>query len=285
MLALERKPDSAVDWGVMGGPGCFAEVNGIKLHYDVYGDGPPLLLIMGLGTPMWAWEPQVRDLSKDFKTIAFDNRGVGRSPLPAAPFGIDDMAADAVALLDHLGIMKAHVMGASMGGFIAQTIAVKYPERVDRLVLACTAFGGAEQVPAEPWVYQEMVKPRDYSSPEDMQQGAMILFSEKSLAIQFDKLVAWARRQAADPVTPEAVMAHFGACLNFDRSGDVGAIKARTLVIGGDKDILIPPENFRRLAGRIPGAELIVYPDCGHGFTVEVADDVNRDALAFLTAP
>jgi len=274
-----------VDWGLMGGSGRFAEVNGVRLHYDVYGDGQPLLLIMGLGTPMWAWEPQVRDFSRQYKVIAFDNRGVGRSPLPAAPFGIDDMAADAAALLDHLGVKKAHVMGASMGGFIAQTIAIKYPERVDRLILACTSFGGPEQVPAEPWVYQEMVRPRDHTSLEDLTQGARILFSDKSIATKLDKLVGWAQRQAADPVAVEAVMAHAAACVNFDRSRDVGSIRARTLVMGGDRDIIIPPENFRRLAARIPGAKLIIYPDCGHGFTVEAADEVNRDVLAFLAAP
>ncbi|MHB9058637.1 MAG: alpha/beta fold hydrolase [Bacillota bacterium] len=276
---------SSVDWGVMGGPGKFAEVNGVKLHYDVYGDGEPLLLIMGLGTPMWAWEPQVREFSKHFKTIAYDNRGVGRSPLPAEPFGIDDMAADGVALLDHLGIKKAHVMGASMGGFIAQTIAIKYPERVDRLVLACTGSGGADQVRPEAWVFQEMLKPRDYTSMEDMLQGARVLFSEKSIATQLDKLEAWGQRQEADPVSPQAVMAHAAACLSFDRSRDVGSIKARTLVIDGDQDIILPPENSRRLAASIAGAKLILYPETGHGFTFEAADDVNRDVVAFLTAP
>ncbi len=151
--------------------------------------------------------------------------------------------------------------------------------------MACTSFGGTEQLAAEPWVYQELVKMRDYTSIEDVKQGAKILFSEKAIAEDFDRLMAWMGRQAADLVAPEAVMAHFGACMNFDRSRDVGDIKARTLVIGGDADILIPTENFRRLAARIPGAKLILYPGCGHGFTVEVADAVNRDVLAFLTAP
>lgn len=272
----------AVDWGAMSGPGHFAKINRVELHYDVYGDGPPLLLIMGLGTPMWGWEPQVRAFSGRFKVIAFDNRGVGRSEIPITPFTVGDMAADAVGLLDHLGIARAHVMGASMGGFIAQTFALDHPDRVDRLVLACTSFGGTEMVAAERWVLQDLA-----SVEGDVEavakRTAKILFSPRSLAMRYDELRVWQDRRMADPVNPRGFRGQLEACIAFDRSRDVSRVKARTLVIGGMDDILIPTENFRRLAARIPGAKLILYPDTAHGFSIEAAGAVNRDVLDFLT--
>ena len=117
-------------------------VNGIKIYYEEQGKGEPLILINGLAFPMDLWFAQIRELSKDFRVIALDNRGIGRSDQPDEEYSIAMMASDAVGLLQSLGIAKAHVVGLSMGGFISQEIALSYPEVVNRLILVATGMGG-----------------------------------------------------------------------------------------------------------------------------------------------
>ena len=121
-------------------------VNGIKIYYEEQGTGEPLILINGLAFPMDLWFAQIRELSKDFRVIALDNRGIGRSDHPDEAYSIAMMASDAVGLLQSLGIAKAHVVGLSMGGFIAQEIALSYPEVVNRLILIATGIGGTRSL-------------------------------------------------------------------------------------------------------------------------------------------
>src|SRR4030042_6341962 len=115
-----------------------ATANGIQINYKVEGQGDPLVMIMGLGSPRGGWSSQAPFFKKYFQVVIFDNRGVGKSEKPEGPYSTRMMADDAIKLMDHLGIKKARVLGASMGGMIAQELAINYPERVSKLVLACT---------------------------------------------------------------------------------------------------------------------------------------------------
>ena len=124
-----------------------ALANSIHIHYDIHGAGEPVVLIGGLGSDAYLWTRQIPALAQGFQVIAFDNRGAGASDKPDEPYTIPMFAADTAGLLDALGIEKAHIVGASMGGFIAQEFALTYPQRVNRLVLACTHFGGPNAVP------------------------------------------------------------------------------------------------------------------------------------------
>src|SRR5437660_11842390 len=124
-----------------------APSNAINLYYELHGRGPNLVLIEGIGYHTWMWFRQLPDLTRHFRTLIYDNRGVGRSDLPKGPYTHEQNADDLAGLLDYLGWERTHVLGISMGGFIAQEFALKYPRRVDRLVLAATAFGGPNMVP------------------------------------------------------------------------------------------------------------------------------------------
>ena len=119
----------------------------MKIAWDRRGNGAPLLLIHGLGYARWGWEPVLPELAEQFDVILFDNRGIGESDAPPGPYTVAEMAADAVQVLDEAGVARAHVVGTSLGGMIAQELALAYPERVDRLVLACTTPGGQKAHP------------------------------------------------------------------------------------------------------------------------------------------
>ena len=124
-----------------------SSVRGVRIVWEERGSGPPLLLIQGLGYARWSWEPVLPGLAERFRVISFDNRGIGESDKPAGPYTAREMADDALQVLDEAGVERAHVLGASLGGMIAQELAVAAPERVERLVLCCTTPGGAATVP------------------------------------------------------------------------------------------------------------------------------------------
>ena len=122
-------------------------VNGVKLYYEIHGTGEPLLLIEGLGYASWSWFRQIEVLSDSYGVVCFDNRGVGKSDKPDIPYSIELMADDVARLLESLSIEKAHILGVSMGGYIAQKLAINYPQKVKSLVLGCTSFGGSQSIP------------------------------------------------------------------------------------------------------------------------------------------
>ena len=263
------------------GPGT-ATINGGTIACRVRGEGPALLLIMGLGVPGMGWDKQAYYLAKDFTTITYDSRGTGGSD-PAPPtYTIEDMACDAIGVLDHLGIRRAHVVGISMGGFIAQTIALDYPDRVDCLVLCSTGFGGPEAVAASEEVLLDLAGVVPHPPEEQARRRLRINFGDAFIRDHPAECQSFLQGAARMPVHPDTRMNHLLAGQAFDRSADVGRITAPTLVIAGTDDILIPPENGRLLAARIPGAKLLLYEGAGHSFIVERTPDFVRDVRAFV---
>jgi 3-oxoadipate enol-lactonase len=260
-----------------------AAVNGIDLYYEETGSGPPLLLITGLSGTTLGWALLLPALSERFHVIAFDNRGAGRSSTPPGPYTTRQLADDAAALLDHLGIERAHVIGISLGGMIAQELALGHPERVDRLVLWAT-YARPRPAIHGPWL-QNWV---DVSERGDPDQLAMLLlpwFLTPAFMSQHDLVEEALEEGRADPYPApvHGVAAQAAACRAHDALDRLGQIAAPTLVLVGAEDIVTPVSCAQELAEGIPGAHLQVLERGGHTPDVEYPDAVAEAMLAFLT--
>src|ERR1700752_2815985 len=261
-----------------------ANVNGIRIAYGVRGSGPPLVLIMGYRLSSLAWPLDFIDaLEERFTVVLFDNRGTGGSEKPTFGYEIANMARDLGGLLDHLKIPRAHVLGYSMGGAIAQEFVRQFPDRVSRLVLCATMFGGPRATYAPPSVIRVM-RELDGLTPEDIARriwrvtySAVYLENHRKLAE--DQM----RREIAAPTPLHAADLQYQAFAEFDRSGALPKVEAPTLVLTGDLDELISPRNSRLIAGLIPGARLIVIPGCGHRLMWEATDECAALVTEFLT--
>jgi pimeloyl-ACP methyl ester carboxylesterase len=260
-----------------------AFVNDIHIYYEVHGQGPNLTLIEGLGYDLWSWYRQIPVFSRHFRVLAYDNRGVGRSDKPAGPYSHAQNAADLAGLLDHLGWDRTHVLGHSMGGFIAQEFALHHPERLDRLILVATGFGGPNMVPV-PLESAQAMMPRPGLSPEEKIRSAMPLaFSSphwtEEHPEEFDRIVRW---RLEYPQPPEAALAQIMAATTFNTEERLGEITAPTLVVTGTEDRVVPPENAQLLAEHLPHAHLDIIEGAGHLVTIEAPDRFNEDVITFL---
>ena len=255
-----------------------------QIWWDAEGEGEPLLLIMGLGYSSDMWWRLLPELTPTYKVIRYDNRGVGRTGVPAGPYPIDVMAADALAVLDAAGETSAHVLGVSMGGFIAQEVVLRAPERVRSLILGCTATGGAEMVPAEP-AAMEMAAARASMPPEEAAEVAIpFVYAKGTPRSVIDEDFA-VRLEV--PTSPEgyanqlAGVVAWGA-LEGVGAGRLGAIDVPTLVLQGDEDRLVNPANAEVLAKAIPGAELVVIEGASHIFFSDQPVASAKAITAFL---
>ena len=266
-----------------------AKINDIEMYYEVHGptvlpedQADSLLLIMGLGANTTSWEMQIPAFSREYRTVAFDNRGSGRSDKPQSPYTIPQMADDAAALLDHLGISSAHVFGMSMGGMIAQEMALRHPQRVGALVLGGTMAGGPNAVMAGPQLIQQWASTALLPLEQAIENGLRFLYSEEFIARNHERLVRRALDLAYLQPPLDAVQRQVMAVLQFNTFQRLADVTAPTLVISGTADQIVPPENSRILAERIPGAQLIELEGAGHGFLAEKAEETNSTVLAFL---
>ncbi len=249
-----------------------------SVDYDVHGkSGPHLLLIGGLGFGRWGWFKQIPTLSRHFRAVSFDVRG---EPDPAQ--SIADLSAEAVALLEHLEVRKAHILGTSLGGFVAQRLALDRPDLVDRLVLVCTSYGGPGPELMSPDALGRMFGMGSLSPESAVRRGLETATSEAYRAgspEEFDLILRW---RLADSPSLSAYYQQMRAGASFDVSRDVGSITSPTLVIHGAEDRYVPPANAAALAEAIPEAELRVLNDAGHLVFIERFAEVNREVLTFL---
>ena len=257
----------------------YVENQGARICWDEQGEGAPILLIMGLGYPSCMWHRIRPVLAEAFQTIAFDNRGIGNSDVPAGPYPISLMASDAAAVLGAAGVDSAHVFGVSMGGMIAQEFALQYPRHVRSLILGCTAAGGPTAVRAEPDAIQ-MLLSRDRMSPEQVLQGPVPFIYDSATPrerIDEDLLLRrpWLPR-------PEGYAAQLQGILAWEAYSRLPAITSPTLVIHGESDRLVPPGNAKLIAERIPGAKLVMIPHASHLFLTDQTDTAQRIVLQFL---
>jgi len=260
-------------------------VGGVRLAYSVRGSGPPVLMVMGLGVGRWGWDRQVRVFSRHFRVITYDHRGTGDSSLPDGDYGMPELVGDALRLLDFLGVERAHVVGVSMGGYIAQTLAIERPQRVDRLVLCSTSCGGPAAARPDPELWRDFLRLRELPSERAFEVAVRALFGPDFPREHPRLAAAVVRRHLGSGVSPRTFLLQGRACARFDESARVGRIRAPTLVCHGTADALCPVENARLLASLIPRARLVLYEGAGHSPLIERAREFNRDVIGFLGGP
>jgi 3-oxoadipate enol-lactonase len=251
------------------------------IYYEVHGEGEPLLCVMGLACDATAWALQVPAWSARQRTVIFDNRDVGRSSYATQDYTIADMAADALALADELELERFHLLGLSMGGTIAQELALTAPERIQTLTLAVTFGGGGKWARARERLWLKDVAHR---SPEDMIDELLLLcLSEASF--ENDEMTGFLRQMMLanpNPQRPEGFARQLGASTRHELRARLGALRMPVHVIGAEQDVLVPVWKSRELAQLIPGAKLTVIPGAAHGVNLERAEDFNRLVLDFL---
>ncbi|MCL6581250.1 MAG: alpha/beta hydrolase [Firmicutes bacterium] len=258
-------------------------VGELEMYYEATGIGRPLVMIMGLGANAGWWGSGViQALSRDFRVIVFDNRDAGRTRGPARLYSIRDMAEDTVGLMDALGLEKACVLGLSMGGMIAQELALGHPERVERLVLGCTTPGLKRGVPPAPGVMRLLaVESRGPGLRQAFALARATLATSWLLTHLYALPRLW-RMALFHPTSPEGYLRQLQAIAEFDASDRLPALRVPTLVLHGTLDVLLPPENGRLLAELIPGARLVLFKGAAHGLNLERPWQFVRAVREFL---
>ncbi|MFX1276548.1 MAG: alpha/beta fold hydrolase [Promethearchaeota archaeon] len=262
------------------------KVNDINMYYEIHGEGQPLVMIMGLSAnSSWWAEDIIKKFSKYFKVIIFDNRGAGKTDSPEKPYSIKMFTDDTVALMNVLGIKKAHIFGVSMGGMIAQELVLNYPEKVDRLVLGCTNCGGSKQVLPSLEVMGKLANPPEDLTSEDIIEDTIpLLYTQKFIDENPEYIEDVKKIVFKTPITPDAFKRQVGAILGFNSYRRLKNINVPTLIIHGKKDIMAPPENAGVLAKQIPNAKVILFDDAAHSFFQPEPDRVINTILEFLQA-
>lgn len=263
-----------------------AHSNGIDLYYETTGVGEPLVLIAGLGYSMWMWHKMVPGLAKNFRIITFDNRGVGQSDQPAGPYSAQMLADDTVGLITALGFERAAVLGHSMGGFIAQALALKHTERLSKLILAATNFGGPRQIPVTPEAMQVLT---DVSGDpiERLRRGILISCAPGFGDAHAEFVDEWLDWRAHHPIAPEAYQAQLAIGLglmseeaSFEHK--LKNITVPTLILFGSEDKVVPPDNAALLAKQIQNSQVHILPNAGHFFPFDATDAAVATITEFL---
>lgn len=254
----------------------------LKVYYEFHGQGDALILIRGLGSNADHWYPQLPDLSGHFRVITFDNRGIARSSDPGGAFTIKDMAEDTIGLMDALGIKQAHVLGVSMGGMIAQEMAIAHPQRVRSLILVVTHCGGKHQVMADDSVRRKLQRMVGEGTLEARTDAIDAFFAYQTIEERPQVVQTFANVSMQHPAGPRILQRQLEAVAGHDTYDRLERIKAPALVLAGEQDALIPPENADILADRIPNAKSRVVPGGGHQILVEQPQLCNQVIVAFL---
>lgn len=261
--------------------------NGIELAYQIHGEGQPLILITGVGYGMWFWHKIIPELSRHYRVIAFDNRGAGESDKPEGPYTVSMMAADTAGLLDNLGITQAYVFGHSLGGFIAQELAVTRPDLISKIILASTNSGGMKVIPITAEAMQVLTD-RSGDPVELIRRGVAVAcapgFAERKPEI-VQELMDY---RFTNPVPAQNYQAQVLAGAGMSMLTDeqvlqrMKSIQVPVLILFGEHDRVVPPGNAGLMAEMLPDARVKILPDCGHMFPVEVPQITVEAILPFL---
>jgi 3-oxoadipate enol-lactonase len=258
----------------------FAENQGTRIYWDEVGQGDPVLLIMGLGWASNMWHRTRPALAARHRTVAFDNRGAGRSDTPPGPYPIALMAADAAAVLDAARVESAHIVGASMGGMIAQEFALQFPKRVRSLVLACTTPGGPQAVQAEPAALQMLFR-REGSPKERAEAAVPFIYDAATPRSRIEEDL-----EVLSEYYPksEGYAAQLQGILAWEAYSRLAQVKVPTLVIHGANDRLVPVGNAELIASRVPESRLIKLPNAGHILMTDQQTPAHSVILEFLSS-
>ncbi len=260
----------------------YADSNGTQIYYQIRGEGEPLVLLMGFGADGNVWEQHVAVYEKHFRCILIDNRGVGKSDQPQGPYTTAMMAEDTVAVMEHVGIPTARVAGISMGGAIAQELALRHPDKVSCLVLISTwpRFNHYAKT-----VYENLKKLRVTSKPEDFMELLQLwIFAPPYYEHSLDALKE-GQKGAADnehPQTQDGFEGQLDACIHHDTVDRLDQISVPTLITVGDMDIFTPPSFSKILHHGIKGSSYESFPEGGHVHHWEDLDRFNRLTTQFL---
>ncbi|MFQ5651700.1 MAG: alpha/beta fold hydrolase [bacterium] len=261
--------------------GAWVNVDGVRIYVERKGSGAPLLLIPGLGAGTWLWRRSAAALAREFKLIMPELRGSGRSDKPDHRYSIALFAADLVGLLTEMGISKAHLLGVSMGGFVAQYLAAKYPEKVISLILAATSPGGDEAIGPDGDVLSRTIRPRGKTRKERLEDGYAFNFTPEFIRRnpeQLERITAWRTQY------PQAEFAYYRQLLAgnaYDGTGVARDISVPTLICAGKEDPLVPLDDVFLLQEKIPHAALKIF-EGKHLFFFEHYREFNREILDFL---
>lgn len=261
-----------------------AAIPGLRIYYETYGDGrdQSLVMINGLGSDHREWLYQVPAFKQHFRVVLFDNRGAGVSDSPAGPYTTGQMAGDVRDLLAHLGIARASVLGVSMGGLVAQMVAILFPEVVGKLVLACTAVGGEHSIKPPPDALAAF-STFDEEDPEgSLRRMLPYLYTRDFIERNDPEVERFIRYSLAKKQNAEGYRAQLAAIASHSSYAELDKIRAETLVITGDSDRLILPGNSEIIAGKIPGARLQYLKGAPHRLFAERWEEFNERVLAFL---
>jgi pimeloyl-ACP methyl ester carboxylesterase len=263
-----------------------ARVNGVSIAYTVQGAGVPLVLVMGYRLSSSAWPTGlIEALATRFTVVTFDNRGTGLSEKPLHGYALSNMAVDVCCLLDHLGIERAHMLGYSMGGAIAQEFALRYPARLLALILCATFCGGSKTTYAKPHILSAIRDLEGLLPEEAARRIWSVTYSPAYLRSNQQAVELQMRREIANPTPLYVADLQFQALAEFDSSSALSSINAPTLVLTGAFDQLVPPRNSRIIADLIPHAKLVVIPECGHRVMWEALDRSVSVIFDFLEDP
>ncbi|MFX1320560.1 MAG: alpha/beta fold hydrolase [Promethearchaeota archaeon] len=260
------------------------KINDIKLYYEIYGKGPPLVMIMGIGGNTDYWPPRfIEKLSEIFKVIIFDNRGSGQSDKPDIQYSMKMFADDTVSLMNALNIEYAHILGLSMGGTIAQEVVLNYPEKVNKLVLCSTNCGFSKSSLPSPEALKIMMQPREESTPQEISRKSMSArLTEKFIKENPEIIKEYIQRESRNPTPPKMYKRHIDAIMKFNTYKRLKNINTPTLIMQGKHDLLSPVQNAELLANNIKGAKLSIFEDLAHDIFSQDSEIVIKTLIEFL---
>jgi len=261
----------------------YALVDDVEIYWESHGKGAPLLIISGVSGGTWSYEESIAAWSPHFRVLVFDNMGSGLSSKPDRPYAIAQMADHAAAVLDGAHVERGYIVGLSMGGMIAQELALRHPQRVCGLALGCTHCGGSERIPPALDVIQRFADNTGLSPEEIIDKNLNLLVTPEFLKNPSDSLQRYRERQLKAPWQPDyALQRQLEAIRTFDTCARLVDIKAPTLILTADRDLLVPPENGRILASRIPTSKIKELTNSGHLIHLESAEAFHRIVLWFF---
>jgi pimeloyl-ACP methyl ester carboxylesterase len=259
-----------------------ATSDAVRIAYEVRGTGEPVLMIHGLGYDRFGWGPAPDLLAEEFEAVLFDNRGVGESDAPPGPYSAPMLAADALAVLDSLGLERAHVVGTSLGGMVAQELVHAHPERVTKLVLACTTPGGPRAYPIPERTLAIFAAFATLPVEEALRRFVENALADETVRARPELVEEIYRYRLEHRPHPEAWQWQAAASMGFDAFDRAGRIRVPTLVLTGTADNVVDPRNSDLLAQAIPGARLERFEGLGHLFFWEEPERFARVVKEFL---
>lgn len=260
--------------------------NGIDIYYELSGNGRPLVLIAGLGYGAWMWHKMVPGLAAHLRVVTHDNRGAGQSGKPEGPYDVRMLAADTAGLMDALGLRGAAVLGHSMGGFVAQELALSRPDLVSALILSATSFGGPNAIPVTPEALAAMLD-RSGEPLDVLRRGIAIACAPDAAERQPALVQEILAYRLTGPVAPAQYQSQLAVGLGLAELAScfqprLAQVQARTLILFGEHDRVVPPGNAELLAHEIPHGTIVILPGAGHLYPLEAPDAAVAAVLQFL---